>query len=182
MFGSLKPESASFTVSTPVNGNTTSIISATASRRGLLIANIAIAEASRTSTTTRLAFIRIYPTALLLVFWRCCGYWMARSCGYRRHVVTLPLSDHSFEFGDGHPRSQRRVLSRPHAVRFAASTRTGPCRAVATEISQQVAPLRCCRRRRAGERTFQGRPCRETRLQCPHQSRFCPGAQYRRAN
>ena len=53
MFGSLKPASASLMVSTPVRGSAVSIISATASRRGLLIANITIAAASRLKTTAR---------------------------------------------------------------------------------------------------------------------------------
>ena len=52
MFESLKPASASPMVSTPVKGSAVSMISATASRRGLLIANITIAAASRARTIT----------------------------------------------------------------------------------------------------------------------------------
>ena len=51
IFESLKPTNPSPIVITPVNGKATSIISATASIRGLLIANMTIAAAKRSSTT-----------------------------------------------------------------------------------------------------------------------------------
>src|SRR5262245_60104089 len=56
-FGSLKPARVSATPMTPVRGSAVSMISPTASMRGLLIANIAIAAASKPSTSARLAFI-----------------------------------------------------------------------------------------------------------------------------
>lgn len=54
---SLNPASASPIVSTPVKGNVTSMISATASSRGLPMANMAIAMASKRRTTPRSAFM-----------------------------------------------------------------------------------------------------------------------------
>ena len=62
MFGSLKPDSASPMLITPVNGSTVSMISATASMRGVLIANIATAEASRERTMARSVFTGRYGT------------------------------------------------------------------------------------------------------------------------
>src|SRR5690606_17082050 len=56
-FGSANPASVSPTVTAPVNGNTVSMSSATASMRGLLIANIAMAAASSPRTTASSAFI-----------------------------------------------------------------------------------------------------------------------------
>lgn len=53
MFGLLKPASASFMVSTPVNGSSTSMINATASTRGLLMANMTMAAASSSRTSMR---------------------------------------------------------------------------------------------------------------------------------
>ncbi len=53
MLESLKPASASPMVSTPVKGSAVSMISATASMRGLLIANITIAATSRARTIAR---------------------------------------------------------------------------------------------------------------------------------
>ena len=67
MLESLKPASASPMVSTPVKGSATSMMSATASSRGLPIANMTIAAASSTRTMARSAFICVpCPTAAAL--------------------------------------------------------------------------------------------------------------------
>ena len=58
MLGSLKPANASLIVMTPVNGMITIMSSATASIRGRLAMNIAIAAASSSRTKARLVFMR----------------------------------------------------------------------------------------------------------------------------
>src|SRR5580704_4175272 len=83
MFESLKPASASPMVSTPVKGSAVSMIRATASRRGLLIANITIAAASRARTTTSADTVYLLPLAA------------ASGCAWRRlgrHVVLPAIS------------------------------------------------------------------------------------------
>ena len=57
MVESLKPASASLMVITPVKGSTVSMISAAASMRGLPMANIAMAAASRKRTIASSVFI-----------------------------------------------------------------------------------------------------------------------------
>jgi len=57
ILGSLKPANASVIVNTPVNGSNVSMISATASMRGLLMANITIAAISNASTDANSGFI-----------------------------------------------------------------------------------------------------------------------------